>query len=375
MPTGASNNDYSINIMKNLIYLIAIVFIAACGKTKDKKAELAQLKKERAELDGKIAKLEAEVGTKPVQEASEVSVVELEPVTFKSFVEVQGKVDAQENVQVSAETPGVITAIYVKAGQQVSKGQVLAQLDDKVVRQNISSLQTQLELATTLYKRQKSLWDQKIGTEVQYLTAKTQKEGVEKQIAVLRSQLAMYKLKSPISGTVDLMELKLGQALNPGMPGLTVVNANNLKVKAEVAESYSGKVNTGDEVLVVFPDTKDSIVTKVTFASKVIDPASRSFDVEVKLPGRSRYRPNMLAVLKIVDYRSNDAITVPVNAIQKSESGEYVYVAEKGKAKKVDISTDKVSDGKAQVIAGLKAGEKVITLGFQNLNEGDSVKF
>ena len=375
MPTGASNNDYSINIMKNLIYLIAIVFIAACGKTKDKKAELAQLKKERAELDGKIAKLEAEVGTKPVQEASEVSVVELEPVTFKSFVEVQGKVDAQENVQVSAETPGVITAIYVKAGQQVSKGQVLAQLDDKVVRQNISSLQTQLELATTLYKRQKSLWDQKIGTEVQYLTAKTQKEGVEKQIAVLRSQLAMYKLKSPISGTVDLMELKLGQALNPGMPGLTVVNANNLKVKAEVAESYSGKVNTGDEVLVVFPDTQDSIVTRVTFASKVIDPASRSFDVEVKLPGRSRYRPNMLAVLKIVDYRSNDAITVPVNAIQKSESGEYVYVAEKGKAKKVDISTDKVSEGKAQVIAGLKAGEKVITLGFQNLNEGDLVKF
>ncbi len=361
--------------MKNLIYLIAIVFIAACGKTKDKKAELAQLKKERAELDGKIAKLEAEVGTQHVQEASEVSVVELEPVTFKSFVEVQGKVDAQENVQVSAETPGVITAIYVKAGQQVSKGQVLAQLDDKVVRQNISSLQTQLELATTLYKRQKSLWDQKIGTEVQYLTAKTQKEGVEKQIAVLRSQLAMYKLKSPISGTVDLMELKLGQALNPGMPGLTVVNANNLKVKAEVAESYSGKVNTGDEVLVVFPDTQDSIVTRVTFASKVIDPASRSFDVEVKLPGRSRYRPNMLAVLKIVDYRSNDAITVPVNAIQKSESGEYVYVAEKGKAKKVDISTDKVSEGKAQVIAGLKAGEKVITLGFQNLNEGDLIKF
>ena len=361
--------------MKRIFYISALALIAACGKPKDKKAELAELKKERSALDTKIATLEKEVGgDKKELTVTEVSVIEVQPEIFKSYVEVQGKVDAQENVQVSAEVPGVITALYVRAGQSVSKGQVLAQLDDKVVRQNISSLQTQLELATSLYNRQKNLWDQKIGTEVQFIQAKTQKEGVEKQIAVVRSQLAMYKIKSPISGTVDLMDLKLGQAVNPGMPGLTVVNANNLKVKAEVAESYSGRVNTGDEVLVVLPDAKDSISTKVAFASRVIDPASRSFDVEVKLPGNSRYRPNMLAVLKIVDFRSNGALTVPVNAIQKSESGEFVYVAENGKAKRVIISTDKVSEGKAQVVSGLKAGDKVITLGFQNLNEGDPVK-
>ena len=363
--------------MKRFTYLIAIVFIAAaCGKPKDKKAELAELKKERASLDTKIATLEKEVGgDKKAQQVTEVSVVEIQPVTFKSFVEVQGKVDAQENVQVSSEVPGVITAIYVRAGQQVGKGQVLAQLDDKVIRQNISQLQTQLELQTSLFNRQKKLWEQKIGTEVQYITAKTQKEGVEKQIAVLRSQLAMYRIKSPISGSVDQMDLKLGQAVSPGTPGITVVNANNLKVKADVAESYAGKVNTGDEVMVILPDAQDSLTTKVSFASKVIDPASRSFEVEVKLPAKSRYRPNMLAVLKIVDYQSVGAITVPVNAVQKSESGEYVYVAESGKAKRVSIATDKVSEGKALVANGLKAGDKVITLGFQNLNEGDPVKF
>ncbi|WP_256012625.1 efflux RND transporter periplasmic adaptor subunit [Desertivirga xinjiangensis] len=361
--------------MKNLIYLTVLAFVVACGKPKDKKAELAELKKQRTAINAQIAELEKEVGGTKNIETADVSVIELRPVTFKSYVEVQGKVDAQENVQVSSETPGVITAIYVRAGQNVSKGQVLAQLDDKVLRQNVAQLQTQLELATTLYQRQKNLWDQKIGTEVQYLNAKTQKEGVERQIAVLRSQLAMYRMKSPISGTVDQMDLKLGQSINPGMPGITVVNASNLRVKAEVAESYAGRVNSGDEVNVVLPDVPDSLQTKVTFASKVIDPASRSFGVEVKLPSRKNYRPNMLAILKIVDYKVNDAITIPVNAIQKSESGEYVFVSDNGKAKKVDIKTGKVSDGQAQVISGLKAGDKVVTLGFQDLNEGDTLRF
>ncbi|WP_207427346.1 efflux RND transporter periplasmic adaptor subunit [Pedobacter sp. SYSU D00535] len=361
--------------MKNLIYLTAIVLLAACAKPKDKKAELENLKKERNELNAKIAQLEKEVGVKSVQEVKDVSVVEVVPAVFKSYVEVQGKVDAQQNVQVSPETPGVITAIYVKVGQRVSKGQVLAQLDDKVLRQNLAQLQTQYKLANTLYQRQKNLWDQKIGTEVQYLNAQTQKEAVEDQIRMVRSQLGMYKINSPISGTIDQMDLKLGQAVSPGMPGITVVNAANLRVKAEVAESYAGRVNTGDEVNVSLPDVPDNISTKVTFASKVIDPVSRSFDVEVKLPSKSTYRPNMLAVLKIADYIAPLAISVPINAVQKSESGEFVWVAENGKAKRTDITTGKVADGQAEVLTGLKRGDKVITVGFQDLNPGEPVRF
>ncbi|MBC7912755.1 MAG: efflux RND transporter periplasmic adaptor subunit [Pyrinomonadaceae bacterium] len=361
--------------MKRLIYLAIILVVAACGKPKDKKAELADLKKQRIELDKKIAVLEKEAGTKIVQEVSDVTVSEIIPVTFKNYVEVQGKVDASQNVQVNPEAPGVITGIYVAAGQQVGRGQVLAQLDDKVLRQSIAQMQTQLELANSLFRRQKNLWDQKIGTEVQYLTAKSQKEGLERQMGVLRSQQSMYKIKSPISGTVDQMELKLGQAVSPGMPGITVVNTSNLKVKALVAESYASRVNQGDEVEVILPDVPDSLKTRVTFASKVIDPVSRSFNVEVKLPGRSLYRPNMLAVLRIVDYKIENAITIPVNAIQKSETADYVFIAENGKAKRVNIRTGKVSGNRAEILLGLKAGDKVVVTGMGDLNEGDAVKF
>ncbi|MEJ6982330.1 efflux RND transporter periplasmic adaptor subunit [Pedobacter sp. P351] len=361
--------------MKKIIYLAVILILAACAKPKDKKAELENLKKERNELNTKIAALEKEVGTHTVQEVAEVSVIEIIPSSFRNYLEVQGKVDAEENVQVNPEAPGVITGIYVSPGQRVGRGQVLAQLDDKVLRQNIAQLQTQLELANSLYRRQKNLWDQKIGTEVQFLTAKSQKEGLERQMGVLRSQQSMYKIKSPISGTVDKMDLKLGQAVSPGMPGVTVVNTNNLKVEADVAESYAGRVNQGDEVEVILPDVPDSLKTRVTFASRVIDPVSRSFNVEVKLPGRNVYRPNMLAVLRIVDYKIENAITVPINAIQKSETADYVFVAEKGRAKRVNVRTGKVSEGKAEILLGLKAGDKVIVSGMQELNEGEAVKF
>lgn len=360
--------------MKTIIYLAVIILIAACGKPKDKKAELEKLKKERNELNTKITELEKEVGIKTVQQVSDVAVMEVSPATFRSFVQVQGKIDAEENVAVSPEAPGVITAIYVAAGQRVNRGQVLAQLDDKVLRQSIAQVQTQLDLATTLYNRQKNLWDQKIGTEVQFLTAKTQKEGAEKQLAVLRSQQSMYRMLSPISGTIDKMDLRLGQAVSPGAGGITVVNANDLKVKALVAESYASRVNQGDEVQIILPDVPDSLKTKISFASKVIDPVTRSFNVEVKLPSKSSYRPNMLAVLKIVDYKIANALTVPVNAIQKSETADYVFVAENGKAKRVNIRTGKVSEGSAEVLVGLKAGDKVIISGMQDLNEGDPVR-
>lgn len=372
-----SNNLINQHIMKTLVYLTAIVFLASCGgKATDKKTELADLKKQRSELDSKISKLETEVGVdKPAQKISEVSVVEVQTESFKSYVEVQGKVDAEENVQVNSEVPGVVTAVNVRIGQQVGKGQVLAQIDNKVLRQNVAQVQTQLDLAKNLFNRQKALWDQKIGTEVQYLNVKTQKEGLERQIDILKSQLSMYQIKAPISGTVDQMDLKVGSAVGPGNSGIRIVNANNLKAKALVAETYAPRINQGDEVQVILPDAQDSLNTKLSFASKMIDPVSRSFSVEVKLPSRAKYRPNMLAILKIADYINKSAITVPVNAIQKSEAGDYVYIADNGKAKRAPIKTDKVYDGKAEVLSGLKTGDKVITLGFADLNEGDSIKY
>ncbi|MGB4775099.1 MAG: efflux RND transporter periplasmic adaptor subunit [Daejeonella sp.] len=364
--------------MKKIILISAVIFLGSCSgkKTTNKAEELDQLKKERIELDNKIAKLETEAGTKNVSANSkEVTVMEVQPGSFKNYLEVQGKIDAEENVQVNPEAAGVVTSVFASVGQRVGKGQVLAQIDDKILRQNIAELQTQYELANSLFQRQKNLWDQKIGTEVQYLSAKTQKEAAERRMSTIRSQMSMYKIKSPISGTIDAMDLKVGQSVMPGMSGIRVINASKLKAKALVSESYASRVNQGDEVSIILPDVPDTINTRISFASKTIEQASRSFNVEVKLAPKSSLRPNMLAVFKIIDYKNDQALTVPVNSIQKAENTDYVFVVESGKAKRVNIQKGKVSDGNAEVLSGLKAGDKVIVTGTQDLNEGDLVKF
>ena len=361
--------------MKKIIIASVVLFLAACGNDpKDKKAELAKLKKDQTDLTIKIAKLEEEIGTKQEEIVKQVAVLEVETSTFKNFIQIQGKVDAEENLQVSPQVPGVLTQVFVNIGQNVSKGQVLAQIDDAVLKQNIAQVQTQLDLANNLFKRQKNLWDQKIGTEVQYLNAKTQKESLERQISVIRQQASMYKIKSPISGTIDQMDYKIGQAVQPGAPGIRVVNANNLKAKALVSETYAGRINQGDEVLVIITDASDSVKTKISFAAKIIDPMSRSFSVEVKLPSKKTYRPNMLAILKIVDYVKENAIVIPIKAIQKSESGDYLMLDENGRAKKVAITIGNIYNGNAEVLTGIKKGDKVIMTGLNGLNEGDAVK-
>jgi len=363
--------------MKKLLIILVTLFFASCGeKGTDKKTELEALKKERAELNAKIEKLENEVGTvAAASDVKDVSLLVLAETSFENYLEVQGKIDAEENVQVNPEAPGVITSIYANVGQRVSKGQVLAQIDDQVLRQSIAELQNQLDLASTLFERQKNLWNQKIGTEVQYLSAKTQKEAAERRIATVKSQLSMYKIKSPISGTIDAMDLKVGQAVMPGLSGIRVINANKLTAKAQIAESYASKVNQGNRVQVILPDVPDTLTTKISFVAKTIDAVSRSFNVEIKLPSNKNYRPNMLAVLKIIDYQNTKALVIPVNAIQKAENGDYVFISDNGKAKRADIKAGKISEGRAEILAGLKAGDQVIVAGMQGLSPGDALKF
>ena len=364
--------------MKQILNILtALVFLTACGrKTTDKKVELEQLKKERVELNNKIASLEAEVGAKATEtNVKNVTVTEVEETHFKSYIAVQGRVDAEENIQVGPEVAGMITAVYAHIGQRVTKGQILAQIDDQIIRQNIAEAQNQFDLSNTLYQRQKNLWEQKIGTEVQYLNAKTQKEGNQRRIATLRSQIAMYKIKSPTNGTVDAMDLKVGQSAAPGSSSIRVINASKLKAKALVAESYSARINQGDQVRIILPDVPDTVITNLAFASKTIDPVSRSFSIEALLPSNSKYHPNMLAVLKVVDYKNDKALTLPVNAIQKAENGDYIFMVDKGKAKRVNIKTGKVSENKIEILSGLQVGDKVIIAGTHNLNEGDTVSF
>lgn len=364
--------------MKNLLYVATVVFLASCGgnKPKDKKAELAELQKQQAELNAKITKLQSEVGGADSTKTLDVTTYKVEPGSFSNYVEIQGRIDAQENVTAFSQAPGTITAINVKPGQHVSKGQILVQLDNVVLQQQIAQAEAQLNLSRTLYDRQKNLWDQKIGTEVQFLQAQTNLQANEKAIAALRKQADQYRIKSPINGTIDQMDLKLGQAISPGQQGsgIQIVNDEILKVKANVPESYSASVNTGNTVKLVFPDVRDSLTTKVTFAAKAIDPSSRSFPIEIKLPTNKSLRPNMTAVLRIADYTQAKALSVPVKAVQKSEEGDYVFVNVNGVAKQKTIKQGAVSGGRAEVISGLAAGDEVVVDGAADIEDGDKVK-
>lgn len=371
------------NIMnKNSILLIALtVILVACGGGgSDKKAELEKLKKQKSELETKIAALEEEVAksdtTANKEKGTEVVAMPLSPTIFKAYIEVQGRVDADENVSLSIElpAPGTISKILVKVGDHVSKGQVLAETDQRPLQQQLITMQANLALANQVYEKQKNLWDQKIGTEIQFLQAKTTKETTEATIAGINEQLRMSKIISPIDGTVDFVDIKIGQAVQPGKGVINVVNFNSLKVKAAVAEGYASRIHNGDEVIVVFPDMNDTIQSKIHYASRAIDALTRTFAVEALLDSKKEYHPNTVAKLKINDYKSaKPVIVVPVKFIQKAEEGSYVMVDEKGKAAKKAVVLGREYNGNAEVVSGLNEGDLIITEGYDLVNEGSSI--
>ncbi|QNF34100.1 efflux RND transporter periplasmic adaptor subunit [Adhaeribacter swui] len=366
----------------------ALVGFTACSKGGGTPEEqLAALKKQQAETQSKIAELEGQVKTTdaaaPTAAAVQVVVQPVEPKTFDHYLEVQGKIDFDQNVTVSPKVPGVLTSVRVAVGDRVSKGQVLATIDASVLETSEQELITGLELANTVYEKQKRLWDQKIGTEIQYLTAKNNKESLERRLATLRQQKDQYYIKAPISGVVDEFNPKAGEAVNPGspLPIARIVNTSGMKVKADISEANAGKINKGDEAVVVLPDLNKEFPATVTVVSQAINASSRSFPVELNIKGGSRVelRPNMIALIKVKDYEKPKAVVVPVNVVQKDESGDFVYVAAKegnqNVVRKKKVTTGLSYAGKAEVTNGLAFNDRIITTGYQNLNEGQPVTF
>ena len=369
------------NILKITLGLSLLILIAACGSTIDKKAQLDKLKKQHDLISDQIKKLEAElkVTDSTAVKLTDVMISKVEQAEFNHYIEVQGKVDGEDNVAVAPQMPGVVTAVYVKEGDVVHAGQVLAQTDDNVLQQSIAGTSQQLDFATNLYQKQKALWDQKIGSEVQYLSAKNNKESLEKSLATQRQQLEMYKIKSPINGSVEEVGVKVGQMAAAGAtPVFRVVNFSGAKVLADLAEVYAPKVKVGNDVLVYFPDFNEEIKSKVRFSSKFINPTNRSFSVEIRLgPGKVEYRANMIAVVKINDYRNPKALVLPVNLIKESPEGKYLFIIsdETGKtvAHKRKIEVGQTYNGLAEITTGLKAGDRIISTGFNSLVEGQPV--
>ena len=355
------------------------ILAAACGGTNggDKKSELAKLKKEQADLNAKIAALEKEIALTDTSAAKSklVEVLTVQPDSFYHYIDIQGKVDADQNVTISPQMPGAVKAIYVKEGDNVGAGQVLAEIDDQVMRQGVEELKTQLALAQQLFTKQENLWKQNIGSEVQFLQAKTQKEALEQKMRTMNEQLALYRITSPISGSVDEVNVKLGQVIAPGVPTFRVVNTSRLKVEAEVAERFAGSVKEGSHVVVHFPDLKKDVPEKIAFRSKAINPLNRTFTVQVNLDEQTaEYHPNMIAVLKITDYQKNNALVVPVNVVQESEEGAYVFVVDRAgntpTAKRTAVELGQSYNGRVEIVNGLQPGDEVVTTGFEDLNNG-----
>lgn len=360
------------------IYVLVIVGVITSCQEDDKKAKLETLKKQFVELDQQITQLEAEIAAADTSRSNKkithVTVTPLAMQSFKNFITVQGKVDADQNISLSAEMPGIITKINVSSGQEVSVGQVLAEIDNTTIIQGIAELQNGLDFATNLYNKQKNLWDQKIGTEVQYLNAKNQKESLEKKMITMQSQLDMTRIKSPINGTIDAVDIKIGQMVMPGLPAIRVVNLSNLKVKGDVAESYASIVKKGSLVNIIFPDMHDTIHTQISYVAKVINAMTRSFTVEINLENNSLYHPNMIALLQIVDYVNDKAIVVPISTIQESDNNKVIYIANGNKVEKRIVKVGKNNNGFAEILTGLNVGDTLITSGYQELNEGELIK-
>lgn len=359
--------------------LIVTMLIASCSQ--DKTAKLEELKKKRSDIDQEIVALEKELNvaaTKVEVKSKEVGIAEISPRKFDYFVQTQGLIAAENNILVSAKSMGVLTQVTAREGDFVNKGETLAQIDNSILLRSIEEVKGSLELANTVFERQENLWKQKIGTEVQYLQAKNNKESLEKRLATLQEQLEMTKIKAPITGTVDAVNVKVGENVSPGIPAFRVINTSDLKVELKVSEAYVNAINKGNKVTVTITDLGKSFESTISFVGKNIDPLSRSFPVEVKLPSSTELRPNMTAVIRVIYKTHPSALCVPVNVVQDINGQKVVYVAEKEGdqliARRKVVQIDGVFDNLANVSSGLQAGDKIITVGYQGLNDGQYIK-
>lgn len=367
------------------VLLIALVVLASCGgeSKDDRLSKLEKLKKEREEITAEINALEAEMIAEGIivkDKSISVKIQEVDTVEFNSYLEIQGKVDGDENVIATGKTMGVANGVYVKEGQQVYAGQVLASMDASVLQQSLAELENQYDFLVDIYNRQKSLWEQNIGSEMQYLQAKNNMESMDKRIATVKQQIAMNYITSPINGRVEEVNIKVGSSVSPGIPAFRIVNFSKVKVEAEVSEAYTNNIKVGNMVLIEFPDLNLETEAKLDFVGKYINPNNRSFQVECKLTPEKgmEYRANMMAVMKINNYTNSKAIVIPLNVIQSSAKGDYVFVvANKDKKQFVEtryVKKGEIYNGNVEIVDGLKKGDKVVTQGFNSLKDGSQIK-
>ncbi len=372
--------------MKKLLILTSMVVLAsACNMNSPEMLE-QQLKKKKdqvRELNDQIASLEEQLAQNPGEEPATymvpVSVKAMEPQPFEHYIEITGKLEAEEDAFISPEMNGQIDKIYVREGQYANKGQLLLSLNTSITESSIQEVKTGLELANKFYEKQEELWEQKIGSEMQYLEAKNAKEQSEARLVTLEAQLDMARVKAPFSGVVETIMLKEGELAAPGMQVIQMVSLNNLKLYGNISARYMTSIKKGEMVIVTFPDVEGlNVEVPIHRVGNVIDNASRTFRIEMKINNRQKkLKPNMYSTIQVNDFKTASTFVVPSVAIKQDIKGNYLYVAsrEEGeiKARKRYIETGLSFKDQTMIREGVSQGEEVIVKGFAQVSDGVNI--
>jgi membrane fusion protein, multidrug efflux system len=371
--------------------VIIMLVLSSCGSgTKekkgdlaDKKAQLEKLKEDQKKLNDQIAKLQNEIGsTDTSSNLNKGKLVSASPVTqqaFEHYIDLQGHIDADNISYVTPRGgPAQAKAVYVKQGDFVKKGQILAKLDDDVQLKQLQQLKTQLAYAEDVYRRQKNLWDQGIGTEIQLKTAENNVNNLKDQINTTTAAWDMTNVRSEVTGYVETMNLRVGEMLgNTALPQIVIVNSSTLKAVTDVPENYLGKIHKGMPVNIKLPDANLEFNSSISLMNQTIGLNNRAVTTESKIPYNPNVRINQVAQVRIKDYANPNAIVIPLTVLQTDENGKYVYViaTENGKkiARKKVVQVGEIYGNNIEVKGGLSVGDQLITEGFQSLYEGQAV--
>ncbi len=376
----------------HLLLIPLLLLLQACGSTdpgpkwptdlEGKKALLTQKREQLKALQQDIRRLEeeiAELNPEANHQARLVTLLRAERGDFHHFVEIQGNVVADDLVNVSPEASGRILELAVREGQAVKRGQLIARLDLEALEKQIAEVETALELAREVYERQQRLWDQNIGSEIQLLQAKNNKERLEKSLETLRVQLSKARVYAPISGIVEVVHVEQGELANPGMPLVTLLNNRRVKVVAEVPENYLKAIRKGQEVTVRFPALDAERKARISRIGSTINPANRTFSVEVELSNpEGLLKPNLLAVMVFEDYAQKDVVIIPIELVQQDlEGNDFVLVKGQGEkgpvARKVYVKTGGSYRGQIVIEEGLRGGEELIAEGARAIVPGEPI--
>jgi RND family efflux transporter MFP subunit len=358
------------------------LILAACGPPSEE-AQLARLERQREALTEKIEKLKQEIAQKanPGVKSEKVMNVEISQVEkgiFRHYIQVQGTVESDNNVLVAPQSSGVVKKIHVQAGRKITRGQLLVELDGAILESSIAEVENGLKLANTIFERQQRLWNKNIGSEIEFLQAKNNKESLEKKLATLEEQYKMTKIFAPLSGTIDEVLIKEGEMAVAGMGAVRIVQLSNLKIKVDLSEIYTSRIKKNDLVHVNIPVTGKEFDLRVSAVSQVIDPNDRTFQIEIKIPqSEAGIKPNMLSVLMINDYTNQEALIVPLNIVQETGQEQFIFVAEpldgNWIARRRSVKTGYSYNDRTEVLSGLEEGEHVVTFGYQNLADGQKL--